>query len=80
MFGTSSSSFLMYSHIRLGPVGERKHAHVFARIQSGIIEIPNFRPLILRIPLAERIAETKNRSFARAFSSSRRAPPMQQSN
>ena len=49
----------VFPHVHLGPIADGENAHVFALIQPTIVEIPNFRALILRIPLAKTIAETE---------------------
>src|SRR5262245_41721551 len=43
--------------IEFRPVGKRKNADAFTLINSTIVETPQFGPLILGIPLAERVAE-----------------------
>ena len=57
----------VFPHVHLGPVAERKHAHVFAGIEAGVVKIPDFRPLILRIPLAEAVAETEEALLRAGF-------------
>src|SRR5271155_4933004 len=37
-------------HVELGPVGEREDPNGFARADSAIVDVPQFRPLVLRIP------------------------------
>src|SRR5271170_5600309 len=59
--------FDVFPNVHLRPVRERKHAHVFAGIHAGVVKIPNFRPLIFRVPLAERIAETEKSFFRAGF-------------
>jgi len=49
-------------------------------VDPAVVEVPELRALDLRVPLAELVAEEKTRSFARAFSSSRRPPPNSASN
>ena len=49
----------VFPHVHLGPVGQREHAHVFTRVEPGVVEVPDFRALVLRIPLAEGVAEAK---------------------
>ena len=36
--------------IKFGPIGERKNADRFARRNAAIVEVPQFRPLVFRIP------------------------------
>src|SRR6185437_4738208 len=55
----------VFPHIHFRPVREREHAHVFAGIQARIVKVPDFGPLIFRIPLAETIAEAEE-TFLRA--------------
>ena len=43
--------------IQLGPVGQRERANVFAAGQFAVVEIPQLRTLIGRVPLPERVAE-----------------------
>jgi hypothetical protein len=68
--------FDVFPHVHFRPVGEREDAHVFAGIHPGVVKIPDFRALVFGVPLAEASRKLKKRSLARAFSSSRRAPPM----
>jgi hypothetical protein len=44
-------------HVELGPVREREHAHVLAGLDEAVVEVPQLRPLRLRVPLAEVVAE-----------------------
>ena len=46
---------------------KRKHAHIFAGIHAGVVKVPDFRPLIFRIPLAERIAEAEKTFLCAGF-------------
>ena len=43
--------------IHLRPVGERKDADALARMDAGVVEIPQLGALILRVPLTGRVAE-----------------------
>ena len=47
-------------HVELGPVGDREHAHVLALVDARVVEVPQLRPLVLRIPLAELVAEREH--------------------
>jgi hypothetical protein len=47
-------------HVQLGPVRDREHAHVLARMDAGVIQVPQFRALRLRVPLAEFVAERED--------------------
>src|SRR5712692_2308248 len=44
-------------HIELRPVADGEHPHVFALRHAGVVEVPQLRALVLRIPLAELVAE-----------------------
>src|SRR6267143_2131536 len=39
-------------HIELRPVADGEHSHVFALRHAGVVEVPQLRALVLRIPLA----------------------------
>src|SRR5918994_1220177 len=43
--------------VELGPVGEREHAHVLAAADAPVVEVPQLRALLARVPLAEVVAE-----------------------
>src|SRR5450432_2611625 len=45
--------------IKFGPVTDRECAYIFSFLNFAIIDIPEFGPLSLRIPLAEFIAYRK---------------------
>ena len=49
----------VFPHIHLGPVAEWKHAHVFAGIDARVVKVPDLRPLVFRVPLAEAVAEAE---------------------
>ena len=49
----------VFPYIPLGPVAERKDTHVFARVEARVVEVPDFRSLVLRIPLAKTVAEAE---------------------
>ena len=49
----------VFPDIHLGPVGEGEDAHVLAGIESAIVEVPDLRPLVFGIPLAEAVAEAE---------------------
>src|SRR5579862_2051942 len=53
--------------IHFGPVREREHAHVLAWIQTRVVEVPDFRTLILRIPLAEAVAKAEKPFLGAGF-------------
>jgi hypothetical protein len=54
-------------HVELGPVRDRKHAHVFARMDARVVQVPEFRTLRFRIPLTEFVAERKDAFFRARF-------------
>ncbi len=43
--------------VQLGPVGERKDADALALIEAAVVQVPEFGPLVLGVPLAEGVAE-----------------------
>src|SRR5262245_54734238 len=43
--------------IELRPVGKREDTDALAVVNSTVVDIPEFRPLVLGFPLSERIAE-----------------------
>src|SRR5665213_1469009 len=43
--------------VKLCPVGQRKNADAFALAQAGVVETPQFGPLVLGVPLAGSVAE-----------------------
>src|SRR5437764_3666742 len=47
-------------HVELGPVREREHAHVLARLVAAVVERPELGPLGLGVPLAGLVAEGKD--------------------
>ena len=49
----------VFPHVHLGPVAEREDAHVLAGVQAGVVEVPDLRALVLRVPLAEAVAEAE---------------------
>jgi hypothetical protein len=49
----------VFPDVHLGPVAEREHAHVFAGIEPGVVEVPDLGALVLGVPLAEAVAETE---------------------
>ena len=61
--------------VGLGPVRQREDADRLARRDARVVDVPHFRPLVLRVPDMLALRKEKMRSLARDFSSSRRAPP-----
>src|SRR5215813_3243151 len=54
--------------VALGPVGQRKHAHRFAFVNSAAVERPELRTLTPRVPLTECVPQRKHAFFrARSF-------------
>src|SRR4030095_16063649 len=47
-------------HVQLGPVRQREHAHVLARFDEAVVDVPELAPLALRVPLAEVVAERED--------------------
>jgi hypothetical protein len=47
-------------HVELGPVGKGKYPDALALVDSTIVDIPKLGPLILGVPLAERIPKGVN--------------------
>ncbi len=43
--------------VEFGPVRQREHADALARLHAPVVEVPQFRALALRIPLAVAVAE-----------------------
>src|SRR5206468_736482 len=43
--------------VELGPVGEREDADALALQDLAVVEVPQLRPLVLRVPLALAVAE-----------------------
>ena len=46
--------------VELGPVGDREHAEVLALVDAGVVQVPQLRALVLRVPLAEAVAERED--------------------
>jgi len=66
--GTSSFSLRMYSHTSISVQFESGNtAHIFTRIDTGVVEIPDFRALIFRVPLAKAVAETEESLLGAGF-------------
>ena len=62
--------------VEFGPVGQREDADRFRPwLHAGVVELPELRALVLRVPACCAVRKEKMRSLARLFSSSRRAPP-----
>ena len=47
-------------HVELRPVRQREHAHVLAGLDEAVVDVPELRPLALRVPLAEVVAERED--------------------
>src|SRR5690606_12224675 len=46
--------------VHLRPVRDREHPHVLAAPMPGVVQTPQLGPLVLRIPLAELVAEAED--------------------
>ena len=46
--------------VELGPVADREHADVLALAVPAVVEAPQLRALVLRVPLAELVAEAED--------------------
>ena len=44
-------------HVEFGPIGKRKYANAFPFVEARVENIPQFRALVLRVPLAQGIPE-----------------------
>ena len=49
----------IFPYVELGPIANGKYTNVFAGVYTGIVDIPQFGALVLRIPLTEFIPERK---------------------
>ncbi len=47
-------------HVELGPVRQREHPDVLARLDEAVVDVPELGPLGLRVPLAEVVAERED--------------------
>ena len=47
-------------HIEFRPVADREHAHVLALVHASVVQVPQFGTLVLRVPLAEFVAEREH--------------------
>ena len=57
-----SSSLDVLPDVELGPVRQREHADVLALAVPAVVEVPQLGPLVLRVPLAELVAEASTRA------------------
>src|SRR5438105_6599739 len=46
--------------VELGPIADREHAHVLALRHPRVVQVPQLGPLVLRVPLAELVAEREH--------------------
>ena len=46
--------------VQLGPVGQREHPDVLAHADPGVVDVPQLGALVLRVPLAELVAEREH--------------------
>ena len=54
-------------HVQLGPIGDRKDANALALVDFGVVEIPQFRTLVLRIPAVTLVTERIDSFFGAGF-------------
>src|SRR5205807_6552729 len=52
-------AFDVFPYVQLGPIQNWKRAYVFAGIDATVVKVPDFGPLIFRVPLAETVAEAE---------------------
>ena len=57
----------VFPDVHLRPIAQGKYAHMFARINACVVEVPDFRALIFRVPLAEAVAETEETLLGARF-------------
>src|ERR1700731_2655031 len=50
----------VFPDVQLGPVGQREHAHRLPPAQTGVVEPPEFRPLVFRVPAMVGTAHRKD--------------------
>src|SRR5664279_3245324 len=50
----------VFPHVEFGPIGQWKHPHGFARLDTGIEQLPQLGPLIARVPAMARGAVREN--------------------
>src|SRR3546814_1996050 len=53
--------------IELGPVGDRKHPHRLALVDPGVVEVPQFRTLVLGIPAMLLVTEAEDAFLGAGF-------------
>ena len=54
-------------NIHLGPVGNGEDSEMFPNVFETVEEIPEFRALVARVPLAKFISKTKEAFFCPSF-------------
>ena len=54
-------------HVELRPIADRKDAHVFTGLHACVVDVPQLRALVARVPLAERIAKREDAFFRARF-------------
>src|SRR5680860_44915 len=47
-------------HVELGPVRDREHADVLTAVVAAVVEVPQLRSLVLRVPLPEVVTEREH--------------------
>ena len=50
----------VHPDVELGPVGDGEDADVLARVDAGVVEVPQFGALVLGVPLAVGVAEAED--------------------
>ena len=53
-------------HVELGPVGDREHAHVLARVHARVVQVPQLRALVASGPTGRTRRGTRTRAPWRA--------------
>ena len=53
--------------VQLRPVGQGENAYALTRIYARVIKVPQFGPLVLRVPLAGAVAEGKDAVLGAGF-------------
>ena len=54
-------------NIQFGPVAEREYPDAFSLADTGVVDVPQFRTLVLRVPLVEFVAERKDTFLGTRF-------------
>src|SRR5260370_27859599 len=54
-------------YVELGPVGQREHPDVLGIPDPGVVDVPQLRALVLRIPLPELVTEREHPFLGACF-------------